>query len=120
MLYINRRMLDDDPPAGGGGASDPDPEPTPETPEYGYARDLDDIEAAAEGDLDVTELTENALRETDNDHTEVGDGTGDASKIYNHDMILDITLGRHAAVKAAKDAYDDEARETATESIVGE
>lgn len=119
MLYINRRMLDDDPPAGGG--SDPvDPEPTPETPEYGYARDLEDIEAAAEGTLDVTELTENALRETDNDNTEVGDGTGNASKIYNHDYILDITPGRHAAVKAAKDAYDDAARAEVVESIVGE
>ena len=102
MLLINKKMMDDEPKT------------------YGYARDLSDIESAATGDLDVTELTENAINYTDSDHTEVGDGTGDASKIFNAGLVLNVLPGRHAAVKAAKDAYDDEAREEATESIVGE
>lgn len=98
-LLFNKKMMDPD-------------------PDYGYARDLDDIEAASSGDLDVTDLTENALRETDDDHTEVSEAEG--SKIYNHDDVLTIVPGRHAAVKAAKDAYDDAARAEVVESVVGE
>lgn len=89
-FFINRTMMDDEPAA----------------PTYGYARDLSDIESAATGTLDVTELTENAITVTGNDKTELFDDQENVSKIYNSDMVLAVVPGRHAAVKAAKDAYD--------------
>ena len=90
----------------------------PEEKEYGYARDLADIEDP--GRIPA-EVTENALTYFKSDHFQVQDPenpTSDVQEINNHEMVIEVTpISVEAQIKAVYEEFDAAARQAVAEAI---